>query len=335
MSKILVTGAAGFIGRRLVSRLLKNGADTRCLLHPSSPVPEQLSGAEIIRGDLADRDGLQAAFKDVSSVFHCAALVRPAGSVVSAARLEKSFFSANRDGTFNAARAASLAGAGVFVHLSSISAQGPGHALSENGGCRPLTLYGRSKLASERAALEGIPPGGTCRLVISRPAMIYGADSPSWRKFFYAVKRGLVPVPGSGRNTLSVCCVENLLDALLLLAGRGEDRGIYTISEGRRSWEEMALLAAEALGTKTRLLRIPEGPLGRLSSLSGGLLDQAGLALPALRYLTEHGSFLEAVASWGHDTARLRALGWTPRLSTAGALKDEFSRPGGAFRASA
>lgn len=327
--KILITGAAGFIGRRLAARLLKEEAGVRCLLRRFSPAPQCLSGAEIVRGDLLDRASLKAAMEGVSAVYHCAALVRPGGFAVSRTRLEKNFFSVNRDGTFNAAGAAAAAGAEVFLHLSSIAAQGPGLSLRESSPCRPLTLYGRSKLASEEAALRAIPSGSKTRLVIARPAMIYGKDSPSWGRFFSAVKAGLVPVPGRGRNTLSVCWAENLLDALLLLAEKGEDRETYTVSEGPRSWEEMARFAAAALGVKVRLLKVPKRPLELLSFLAGAALRPAGLALPALNYLAEPGSFREAVAGWGHDTAKLRALGWAPRLSTPEALAAEVAANGG------
>lgn len=326
MSKTLVTGAAGFIGRRLAARLLKNGADVRCFLGRFSAVPQCLSGAEIVRGDLLDRNSLKAAMEGVSAVYHCAALVRPAGFAVSRAGLEKRFFAVNMDGTLNATEAACAAGAGLFVHLSSISAQGPGLSLRETDPCRPLTLYGRSKLASEAAAENGVPETGACRLVIARPAMIYGKDSPSWSKFFSAVKGGLVPLPGRGRNTLSVCWIESLVDALLLLAERGGNREIYTVSEGPRSWVDMAMLSAAALGVKPRLLKVPHRPLALLSFLAGSALRPAGLALPALNYLTEPGSFKEAVANWGHDTTKLNALGWAPRLTTAEALAAELGR---------
>jgi len=296
----------------------------RCLLRGSSPEPDTLRGAELVRGDLLDRDSLKAALDGVSTVYHCAALVRPAGIAVSSSGLERDFFSINRDGTFNAAEAAAAAGAEVFLHLSSISAQGPGPGLREDAPCRPLTLYGRSKLASEAAAAACIPAGGACRLTICRPAMIYGKDSPSWGRFFAAAKAGLVPVPGSGRNTLSVCWAESLVDALLLLAEKGRDREIYNISEGPRSWEELAGLAAAALGVRARLLRVPELPLRALSSLAGAALRSAGLALPRFNYLAEPGAFREAVSGWEHDTAKLRALGWTPRLPTAAALANEI-----------
>ncbi len=326
--KILVTGASGFIGRRLVRRLLQSGADVRCLLRPAAPVHAALRGAEIARGDLLDRASLAAAARGARAVVHCAALVRPQWAVVTRGRLEREYFAVNAGGTLNAARAAEEAGAGLFLHLSSIAAQGPGVSLRESDPCRPLTLYGRSKLASEEAALKGVPPGSGCRLVIARPAMIYGADSPSWGRFFSAVRGGLVPLPGRGHNTLSVCWAENLVDALLLLAEKGEDRGVYAVSEGPRSWEEMALLSAAALGVKPRLLRVPERPLGLLSAASAAALRAAGLVVPSVNYIAEPGSFREAVSSWGHDVSRLAGLGWTPRLDTRAALAAELAGGG-------
>ena len=323
--KILVTGAAGFIGRRLTERLLKGGAEVRCLLRHFSAIPRGLSGAELVQGDLLDSGSLKAAMEGVSTVYHCAALVRPAGFAVSRAGLEKRLFSVNADGAGNAAAEACAAGAGVFIHLSSIAAQGPGWSLRENDYCRPLTMYGRSKLASEAAAADGIAEGGPCRLVIARPAMIYGKDSPSWGKFFACIKGGLVPVPGRGGNTLSVCWIENLIDALILLAQRGKNRETYTVSEGPRSWEDMAALAAAAMGARARVMQVPRRPLSLLSFLAAAALRPTGLALPALNYLTEPGSLREAIADWGHDTTKLNSLGWTPRLTTAEALSAELA----------
>jgi nucleoside-diphosphate-sugar epimerase len=322
--KILITGAAGFIGKRLSARLLKSGAEVRCLLRHLSPVPAELSGAEIVRGDLLDPASLEQAAKDVSAVLHCAALVRPRGAIISRREFLKTLEAVNRDGARNVAAAAAAAGAKLFLHLSSIAAQGPGVSLRETDPCRPMTLYGRSKLDSETAVMQGIPPGSSCRLVIARPAMIYGKDSPNWNKFFSAVRSGLVPVPGRGNNTLSVCWVESLVDALLLLAKSGEDRAAYTVSEGPRTWNDLARMSSEAIGVKAKILKVPEWPLALAAFLAGPAMRPAGLWLPAAGFLAEPGSFREAVANWGHDTTRLCALGWSPRLSTPEALAAEL-----------
>ncbi len=321
--KILITGASGFIGRRLSARLLADGAQLRCLLRPGSPVPPELSGAETARGDLLDKESLKRAADGMNAVFHCAALVRPRGLAVARAGLEKAFFSVNADGARNAASAAAAAGAGVFVHLGSIAAQGPGLALREDSPCAPLTLYGRSKLAGEDAVRSGLA-ASPCRLVTARLAMIYGKDSPSWSLFFSAVRRGLLPLPGRGLNKLSVCWAESLVDALLLLAGRGAGGGTYTVSEGSSSWSDLAAFSAAALGKKPLVLKVPARPLGLASKACQAAGRAAGLAFPAFNYLAENGSFKEAVSDWEHDVSKLRALGWNPRLSTSEALAAEL-----------
>jgi len=320
---ILVTGASGFIGRRLSARLLKDGARLRCLLRPGSPVPPGLSGAEVVRGDLLDRESLKPAFAGIRAVFHCAALVRPRGLAARRAGLEKAFFSVNSDGAYSAAAAAAAAGAEVFVHLGSIAAQGPGLALREDSPCAPLTVYGRSKLASEDAVRAGIA-ASRCRLVTARLAMIYGKDSPSWGLFFSALRRGLLPLPGRGSNRLSVCWAESLADALLLLAGRGADGRTYTVSEGSSSWSELAAYSAAAIGKKPLILKVPHWPLGLVSRACEAAGRAAGLAFPACNYIAENGAFEEAFSDWEHDVSELRALGWSPRLSTPEALAAEL-----------
>ena len=319
---ILITGAAGFIGRRLARRLAAAGRTVRCLLRPGTPAP---AGTCAVYGELLDAESLKRAAAGADIVYHAGALVRPRAMFAGRTALEKDYFRTNEEGTGKMAAAAAAAGAAVFLHLSSMAAMGPGRALREDSPCRPLTMYGRSKLASEKAALSAIPPGGRTRLVITRPAMIYGSDSPSWRRLFTAIRSGTAPLPGDGKQLLSVCWIESLLDALELLAERGADRAVYSISDGSLSAESLVRLSAAAMGLETGIFRIPAAPLKALSSFIDTVTAFFGASLPRFNYLAEPGALREALSDWEHDTSGLRSLGWKPRLSHELALAAELS----------
>ncbi|MBS1661467.1 MAG: NAD(P)-dependent oxidoreductase [Bacteroidetes bacterium] len=73
LGKILVTGATGLVGTRLLPRLQKMGWDCRALIRSGKSIPE---GVTAVKGDLLDSDSLTLAMKDVSAVIHLAALFR-------------------------------------------------------------------------------------------------------------------------------------------------------------------------------------------------------------------------------------------------------------------
>lgn len=75
MTRYLVTGGTGFLGRHLVSLLREGGRDVRVLVRPTSDV-SGLDGVEIVRGDVTRRADLEAALKGVQRVFHVAAETR-------------------------------------------------------------------------------------------------------------------------------------------------------------------------------------------------------------------------------------------------------------------
>lgn len=75
MTKILVTGATGYLGRHVTARLVEAGRDVRVLARPTSDV-EGLGDVEVVRGDVTSRDDLRKALDGVQRVFHMAAETR-------------------------------------------------------------------------------------------------------------------------------------------------------------------------------------------------------------------------------------------------------------------
>jgi UDP-glucose 4-epimerase len=309
----LVTGASGFIGRALTGRLLAAGKHVRCLVRPGSDTGG-LAGAEILRGDLLDPEALAAAVKGTASVWHLGALVRPHGFIVGRRRLLQEFRLVNAEASRLLAEAAAGAGAKRFIYFSSIAALGPGEDISDGAAPRPVTPYGKSKLEAE-LALKEISARTRLDLLILRPSMIYGRGSPPWERLFSSVRRGWLPVPGTGANAFSVCCLENLLDAALLAAEKAPPGAALNISEGSLPLRDLLLTAGELLGRKPRLLPLPAALLNAVSGLLDGGLGLAGLAMPGFAG-ADRTRVMEACASWSHRCEGLRALGWRPALST-------------------
>ncbi len=270
-----VTGGTGFIGRRLIPRLVERGWRVRCLLRTPSKA-SSLAGlpVEMVRGDLGSFEVLRQAVSGVDAVLHLAGLT--------AARSLPEYARVNAASTHALGKAAMQASVPprVFVFLSSLAAIGPGGGPSpeprrEEDDPAPLSDYGVSKLAGERALL-GIPG---LPLVILRPPAVYGPGDPELLPFFRIADRGLFPVVGR-RALLSLVHVDDLARAIALAAERGRAGHAYHVAHPRAlGSEELALAFARALG-RERLTAFPVPyPLlwgaGAFSELAGRLRGKA------------------------------------------------------------
>lgn len=169
MKKILVTGATGKVGSRLVKRLAQRGHRLRALVRDTARAAHLRNDqVELVEGDLLDAGSLEAAVRGVDAVLHCAAFFRGA--------TPEQAHAVNELGTRHLANAARAASVGRFVFTSTGLVYGPkgGRHAGEDDVCAPVDAYPLSKLAAERIllAMDGLD------VRVLRLPFVYGDGDP-------------------------------------------------------------------------------------------------------------------------------------------------------------
>ncbi|MEV6320184.1 NAD-dependent epimerase/dehydratase family protein [Nocardia sp. NPDC051787] len=223
MSKVLVTGASGFLGGALVRRLVRDGEhDVTILVRRTSNLADlrdDIDKIELVYGDLTDPASLEEATRGVDIVFHSAARVDERGT-------REQFWNENVRATERLLEAARRGGTGRFVFISSPSAMMDyygGDQLDVDESVpyprRYLNLYAETKAAAERAVLAADSPGfRTCAL---RPRAIWGAGDRSGPivRMLGRAGMGTLPDLSFGRTVYaSLCHVDNIVDACVKAA---------------------------------------------------------------------------------------------------------------------
>ncbi|TMC15750.1 MAG: NAD-dependent epimerase/dehydratase family protein [Chloroflexi bacterium] len=169
--KVLVTGAAGFLGGHLVDMLLERGDDVRAMVRPVEDADRlrKLEGVEVVRGDLTNPASLRHAVQGVQRVYNVAAKTGPWG-------LEDVFWATNVQGLADLVHASMDAGVQRIVHTSSITVYGHhlhGIMTEDDPFHAEDNPYSRTKIAGEKLIANLVQDNGA-PVVIVRPGWIYG-----------------------------------------------------------------------------------------------------------------------------------------------------------------
>ncbi|MCW2995406.1 MAG: NAD-dependent epimerase/dehydratase [Conexibacter sp.] len=302
MSRILITGASGFLGRALAARLRADGDAVVGIDRIAD------AASDVVAGDTTDPDPWRARLDGCDAVLHTAA-------VVSNAVDHESQWRVNVLGTQRVFAAARAAGVPRVVLLSSVRAFGDTgfpDGVTEEHPVRPDgNPYVDTKIASEHVALQAHAAGGI-EAVVVRPGDVYGPGSVPWvLKPLDAIRGGQFLLPAMGRGIHSPVYVDDLVDgtvrALRSPAAAGE---VFTLAgpRGVRSDEYFGYLYA-MLGKR--------GPLGIPTPLAVALAHAADAANRArgrrnevnaisMRYLARRGTYSSAKAR--------RVLGYAPAV---------------------
>jgi len=310
--RALVTGATGFVGSHLVEALVRRGDEVTALVRsPGKAALLERLGVRLVSGDLHQADALAEAVRKQDVVYHVAGLV--------AARSGAEFFRVNCEGTQNLVAAVRrFGGSSVrLVMVSSLAAAGPaerGRPLTGNDPPRPVTPYGRSKLAAEEAVMSS-----DLDWRIVRPPVVYGPRDTEVFKVFRLARWGLVPVFGDGSQELSAVFGPDLAEALVAVGLSPAARGrIYyachpEIFTSRQFIEAVAAVLRDVGAAPAPSVRVL--PLPRLLARGAlALTAAAAWAAGKATILTPDKATEFFQPAWTADPGPLmQHTGWTPR----------------------
>ena len=255
MTRVLVTGASGFLGGHLVEALVDRGDEVVAMVRGSSDTSllESL-GVEMRVGDVTDPASLDDATRGVEAVYHLAAYYTFHGSW-------DRYLEVNVEGTRALMEAAVDNGVRRFVHCSTTETIGatPQGLADERSPLSPDYDYGRSKAESERVAMSY---GDRIEVSVVRPSGIYGPrnlDDVSY--YFITSFSGPLSkfVIGNGEAKIQFVHVKDVVQGLLLSMESGEAAGetfIITDSEAY-SYNEVYRILAEVMGIPAPRWHLP------------------------------------------------------------------------------
>lgn len=319
MSRVLVTGAAGFIGQHLINRLLQDGHSVKALVrepgrHDSWPVR-----VDIVPGDVRDAGAMKAAASGIETIFH---LAGKAHALAEVGEEDADYQAANVEGTRNVLDAAVAGGAKRFVFFSSVKAMGEEAPECRDESCvaAPLTAYGRSKLAAEKLVFE-YGQRGNLGVTCLRLPLVYGAGNKgNLFRMIAAIDRGIFPPLPPLDNRRSMVHVSNVVDAAMLAGSHPSAQGrCYIVTDARAySTRELYELISRALGKRIPQRSVPLGLLaaaGRAGDLVGRVFRR--------RMPFDSDAFQKLIGSAWYSPARItHELGYRPVMSFEAALPE-------------
>lgn len=312
----LVTGANGFLARRVIDRLQTEGLRVRGTVRNSEEFRGEMH-LDVVQASLGDRESLARACEGVDIIFHLAAAMGGSGSAL---------VHSNVLGTRNLIEAALEARVRRFVNVSSLavydadflrSARIVTEASPRETKPERRDGYCYSKVMQERVA-EETTAGTSMKVVTVRPGVIYGPG-----KAGLGSRIGLLHDPVliqmGGRRRLPYSFVENCADAVSAVGLLDTAEGVYNIVDDEVPTARQLIKAYRRSTGRLIVLRVPGVLVGTLSRVVAWYHHWSGGQLPA--FMTP----VDAATAWRklcYPNARLkRDTGWTQRIGVGEALR--------------
>jgi NADH dehydrogenase len=287
---LLLTGATGLIGSTLLSRLLAEGTEVRCLVRDPRRLGAQRVRVQIALGDLTDPQSFRNALRGVETVVHLAASLRdqPRGSIEELGCIA----------TWRMVEAAERLGVERFVYFSALGA----------------STHNRTRLLRAKALAEQAVCDADVRSIVFAPSLVYAPKDPWLTLLERLALLPLMPVSGRGRAVFQPIWAENVADCVVAALrspgdaphARHELAGPETLSH-----DDIVHTVLRSLGRRRALLHVPTPIVSRCLHL----LER--IAGPDAFATWDEAELMEVAMISARGAADAEAFGVTPQRMAA------------------
>lgn len=316
MTRVLVTGASGLLGRSVAAELVRRGHEVRTFQRR----PSRVDGALDVAGTMLSASDVARAVDGTEAVVHLAAKVSLAGDPAE-------FAAVNVHGTSTLLGASRRIGVSRFVYVSSPSVAHSGRSIIGDDAepadpVRARGEYARTKALGEVLALEADDPA--LRVVAVRPHLVWGpGDTQLVGRIVDRARAGRLPLLDHGTALIDTLYLDNAATGITQALERAEEihGNAYVLTNGEpRPVAELLAGICLAAGVTPPTRSVPAG----LARIAGSLIERAWSLRPGAdeppmtRFLAEQLS----TSHWFDQRRTRRDLDWTPAVS----LDDGFAR---------
>ncbi|MDF1539059.1 MAG: NAD(P)-dependent oxidoreductase [Candidatus Thorarchaeota archaeon] len=317
--KVLITGATGFIGRKLVAKLIANGHEVVALVRTSSNTSALPDVVDIREGDLFDIQSLEPLLGDVQVVIHLAAYFDFYPSDVDL------LYRVNVEGTKNVMNACIGTNVERFIYGSTAEVTGPVRYPpgNEDTELLPQFDYSKSKKMAEEAIRE-ITKDTEMNHIILRPTGVMGeGDTYTALELLQALNNGEIPVlPGDGEKHIMYTHVDDVVDsfAAAVTSNSAINNTLLICPNEPMKYKEVITFLGDALGVKPPKRRVPTS----LAKIGIGLM--VPIKNRKRTTFLWHMKTIESMDQerWYSNERAKRLLGWSPKVTMKEGLERQI-----------
>ena len=314
LPKILVTGASGFLGTRLIEVLAQKGYPVRALVRKLSNTKKlKTCGVEIFFGDVADLESLHPAFNNIDIVVHAAA--DTAGN-------EREGELSTIRGTENILQQCRQFGVRKLIYISSCAVYGvadykKGSLIGEDATLERFPeqrgFYSWSKLKADQIVAEAIAKG-SLPIISLRPGTIWGPGGELFTPMMgFSLGNSIFVVIGNGKFVLPFVYIDNLVDAIIRgIETQNAAGGVYNVVDDERiTKRDYMNRLVKKIYPQASCFYVPYGLLYMTVFIQEQILTWLGRKPFLTRY-----RLASSQKSILYDSAKIRKeLGWQPPVS--------------------
>jgi nucleoside-diphosphate-sugar epimerase len=308
--RVLVTGATGFIGRRLVARLVKEGYTVTALVRKTSIVNGLPKGIRLAKGDMLDEASLKKAVAGNDAVIHLAANFDFYANDVDLQ------YRVNVEGTKTLITAAAAARVKRFIYCSTSEVIGPVETPpgNEKTDLRPVYDYGKSKVLAEAAVREVSDRTGIEHVILRPVGVMGGGDSYVGFETIKSINDHEIPViPGDGEKHIMFIHVDDVVTGFLaaLKSRTAANNTFILCTDDALNYNEVFETIADHLGVKPPKRKVPAW----LAKIGIGVISP--FKRRGKKSYLWHVKSVQAMIEdrWYSNKKAKKLLGWSPKLT--------------------